>query len=366
MDETPSEEQEPVMPTIDARMPVGYDYTDEVTATQDPPGGLEPSQVPMFVAFGWDDNGEPDGMQWALDMVKDRTNPEGSGNAATYDASPLSMTFYNSATYVGRTGMLWKAAYDAGHEIGNHTETHAEVLKQSTDVIRWQNEIDTCNDALSGLGIPLDEIYGFRTPFLGTSDVTLQMVQHFGFWYDCSLEEGFAPGQDGTNFPWPYTLNQGSPGNDLLEDWGTKAPIEPHEGLWEMPVYAFLTPPDEECEAYGLEPGFRDVLKERVDYFEPESGKITGFDYNTWEEFLMTVPEMTAVLKYTLDQRLKGNRAPFLVGGHTDQYMAGKEERRQAIEDFLTYALTIPEVRVVSVKKVLDWVRSPVAMTVAE
>jgi hypothetical protein len=46
--------------------------------------------------------------------------------------------------------------------------------------------------------------------------------------------------------------------------------------------------------------------------------------------------------------------------------MAGKEERRQAIEDFLTYALTIPEVRVVSVKKVLDWVRSPVAMTVAE
>jgi len=37
-------------------------------------------------------------------------------------------------------------------------------------------------------------------------------------------------------------------------------------------------------------------------------------------------------------------------------------DRRKAIADFLNYALTYPEVRIVSTKAVLDWIRNPVAL----
>ena len=93
----------------------------------------------------------------------------------------------------------------------------------------------------------------------------------------------------------------------------------------------------------------------------------------------MTKPEFTAVLKYTLDLRLEGNRAPFLFGAHTDYYSskytggyfnsseesdlnADYTERQKAFEDFIEYALSIPYVRIVSNQKLLAWLKKPVAL----
>jgi hypothetical protein len=76
-----------------------------------------------------------------------------------------------------------------------------------------------------------------------------------------------------------------------------------------------------------------------------------------------------ATLKYTLDLRRKGNRAPMLFGMHSAIYTnnepamnASTAERRQAIVDFIKYALTFPDVRIVTTKAVLDWVRNPVPL----
>ena len=44
-------------------------------------------------------------------------------------------------------------------------------------------------------------------------------------------------------------------------------------------------------------------------------------------------------------------------GGDFDESTA--EERQEAIEEFLDYALSKEAVRVVSMKQVLDWVRNP-------
>ena len=83
----------------------------------------------------------------------------------------------------------------------------------------------------------------------------------------------------------------------------------------------------------------------------------------------MNTTEFAATLKYTLDLRLQGNRAPLLFGMHSDYYSSKYEaplipswrERQQAVEEFIDYALSRPEVRIVSNRQLLDWLRNPVA-----
>jgi len=336
---------------------------DNVAASQSPPCGLTAAQSPQFVSIGFDDNGQAAGMSWAVDMMA------GHGKA----------TFYLTSTYM--QAAPWRAAYMAGHEIGNHTVTHATDRMSNAD--RWRQEIRDCNAYITSMvGVPAAEITGFRTPFLQYNDDTLAVVHELGFQYDTSIEEGYEwddatqRSQDGTNFYWPYTLDNRSPGHTTQVEWGEGlTEISPRPGLWELPVYAVVTPPDDKCEQYGVPVGFRSRLKTRQSWFDVEGGLITGFDYNLWAStnvggFAMTKAEFVATLKYTLDQRLAGNRAPFLFGAHTDYYVASwnqnaagtpsEADRRAAMEEFLTYADSKPEVEIVSYKHVLDWVRNPV------
>jgi hypothetical protein len=126
-------------------------------------------------------------------------------------------------------------------------------------------------------------------------------------------------------------------------------------------------PPDSECAKYGIDYSLRDKMQSVASWFDTTSGKITGLDYNLFVQFKMTKEEFLATMKYTLDQRLKGNRAPMTFGAHTDVYSskytaapgATDVQRQEAVEEFIDYALSKPEVRVVSNKKILDWVRNP-------
>ena len=190
-----------------------------------------------------------------------------------------------------------------------------------------------------------------------------------------SFDDGWLGDQDGTNYNWPYTLDNGSPGNEVLVGWGSKDPITSHPGLWEMPAYPVVVPPDDQCATYGVPTGLRAKMKAAQSWFDEGSGKITGFDYNLWAPkaiggFEMTKAELVATLKYTLDLRLQGNRAPMMFGAHTDYYStkytsppnATVTERQQAIEEFIDYALSKPQVRIVPIKEILDWIRNPVAL----
>jgi hypothetical protein len=81
----------------------------------------------------------------------------------------------------------------------------------------------------------------------------------------------------------------------------------------------------------------------------------------------MTKAEVVAMLKYNLDMRIAGNRAPMLFGAHTDYYNtkytapenATTTERQEALEEFIQYALSKKEVRVKPYKEILDWVKNP-------
>ncbi|HUU06705.1 MAG TPA: polysaccharide deacetylase family protein [Patescibacteria group bacterium] len=361
-----------------------------------PPAGLTPEQVPQFIVFGSDDNGfsglegsgASGGLHFLTELFTGLHNPAGSGNPRTFDASTPHYSFYVNTYYITPASgeksayddterenplyvkRAWKEAVDKGHEIGAHTHSHPHGKEFSRR--QWRKEIQICIDILgrpyagddvrekTGLGIERGRLPGFRTPFLEYSDDTLAAVQQMGFLYDCSLEEGTQPDQDGGNFLWPYRLDHGSPGNVPL--------IGRHRGLWEIPVYVFIVPPDGECERYDLAPGLRAALQQRQDYFDPATGKITGMDWNLWCEFAMTPAEFLATLKYTLELRLNGNRCPLTVGLHSELYSDKQDtkglnatvaERRAALSEFFAYILEMPTLRVVSHIELLNWLQHP-------
>ena len=70
--------------------------TDNVPASQSPPCGLSPAQVPQFVSIGFDDNGQVGGMTWAVDMLENR------GKASFFLTSTYMQAAALKAAYEGR------------------------------------------------------------------------------------------------------------------------------------------------------------------------------------------------------------------------------------------------------------------------
>jgi hypothetical protein len=347
---------------------------DNVPPSKDPPGGLKPEQVPMLVSMGFDDNPYADGVNWVAGEFSKLKNPAGTGQAGTFDGTPARATFYDTSSYGGAAGSAWKAAYAAGFELGNHTVSHMDGSAFSE--AQWSTEIKGCIDyhVGSAIGQKREDVWGFRTPQLRYNAATFTVVSKNNFWYDCSIEEGHQTDQDGTNFWWPYTLDSGSPGNAThpraaVPKIGTNFP----KGLWEMPSYRVIIPPDADAAKYGVPTGMRaKMMAKHPDGVGIAEGKITGLDYNLWTDYGVTKAEFVAILKYSLDQHHKGNRAPFLMGMHSFYYSASYAEavpnatlaeRRAAVSEFLNWAIaTYPDVRLVTTKAVLDWIRNPVAL----
>ncbi len=220
-------------------------------------------------------------------------------------------------------------------------------------------ELDPCQKVLTntysrvgtaGIGIPASDIYGWRTPRLEWNDNLLSALSLRGFTYDCSVESDSL--DNGKTNYWPFTLDNGHP---------FEKSITSHPGLWELPPSRFMIPEN---------------LRSKTD----GDSIMTGLDYNVWVKkewggMELTSSDFTEILKYTLDLRMKGNRAPFLVGLHSDIYSTIKDkeqeypasgtylDRQKAIEDFLEYATTTyPEVRIVNSIDMIKWMKNPVGL----
>jgi peptidoglycan/xylan/chitin deacetylase (PgdA/CDA1 family) len=324
------------------------------------------SEVPQFIMLGFDDNPEVEPMEWIIGFLEDKRNPSGSGNAATFDGTPVRAAFYCNGMYfdtVPGLDAVFRKAFARGHEFANHTQNHKHGGNFTTG--EWLEEITAGHKSLVGIGIPSEAIVGFRTPFLEQNGQTFEALAKLGYLYDTTLEEGAQPDMDGTDFPWPYTLDEGSPVVDATAptDFDSSAYRQP--GLWEMPMHVAMVPPDELCGEYGCAPGLRqrmhdNILSESGWEWDTEAGKITGLDYNMWTMAGVEPDEFLAIWKYTLDLRLKGNRAPLMVGAHTQMYP--RPEQRRALEAFIDYALSKKEVRIVTPTKVIKWLRDPVGL----
>jgi hypothetical protein len=331
----------------------------QLDASLTPPGGLAVGNVPQFVALGFDDDLYVDGIQWATDFAKSLGNQPGTGNHCTFDGTPVRFTFFVSSftqqmTEAERPATLTQA-YQDGHELANHTDTHADSLQANTDENVWLTEQSTCNGYLTGLGVPKSNIVGFRTPFLQYTSATFAATAQTGFSYDCSVEHylGIDPKTNNLGEDWPYTLDNGQSPRAYQRNDGTGT----HPGLWELPVHEFM----------------------------PATGwsGVTGLDYNIWCAKMMSPSDALDLLKASLDLRFKGdpvrgaaaNRAPLFVGGHTDLYSNTREmedpsgcantvdERRATIEEFVKYALQYdPAIRFVPYGEIMRWMQHPTGL----
>jgi len=376
------------------------------------------SNAPMFISLGFDDNSHSGmsnstsatgGVKWIAEFTKNLKNPQGTGNSATFDGTPVRCSFYSNSYYMdpynGDYASLVKwshnYAYRLGHEMGNHTHSHLTGGNGPTlSASAWEAEIKKCSDRLTlpapaeadslslfddvakGAGVAQKDIVGFRAPYLRYGNGMFQALKSRGMTYDCSIEEGLDPSQDGTNFYWPYTLDHMSPGHRyMVDEAGTKEDSyfkAEHPELWELPCYAVIAPKDEDCEKYGIPKGFRKKLENhfktlgKPGSFSAENGKLTGLDYNLYyfQEFNLSKAEALAVLKNTLDLRMKGNRCPLLLGVHSQYYTSvwnsnapncsDAKDRQAIIEEFVAYALkTYPDVRIVTMKDVKAWCENP-------
>jgi len=273
--------------------------------------------VPQLVSLGFDDNAYADGIEWALAMMRRRKHA---------DDTPLYASFFVTAMYLEAPKVVaaLKDAVLEGHEIGNHTFSHAHGGHFS--VLRWQDEIGACLTTISRkLGAT---VRGFRAPFLEWNEATFAAVRATGLEYDCSVYE--------EQIRWPWRRD---------------------DGVWSLPVLPVVVPAELHAQVARRIPDF--------------DGTVTGFDYNLWVLHQMSAGEVMATLAHTLDERLAGNRAPLCLGMHSDLYSrdyaesmrATLSERRLAIEEFLDYALSRPDVRVVSHSQVLDYVNGPTLLS---
>ena len=354
-----------------------------LTRSSNPPAGLSASQVPQFVAVTFDDNFGSEGMSWATDLFATRFNPAGSGNTATFDGTAARSSFYHNSTYLSSMQGAWQAAFNAGHELGDHTVGHGDGIAYTTS--QWTTEIRDCRTALaSGLGTTTSTIKGFRAPFLHYNDnaFTVLRTESPAFTYDTSIMGCWATGEGPTSCPWPYTMEAGSADADAVSSkWAGRnvVSVGQHSGLWEVPVSVVFVPPDSVAGQYGFSTGLRQRVQALLgsannpNFFEESTGKLVGMDITMFLDARMTRAEVVATLKYTLDQRLAsgGNRAPLVFVGHTHVYQSAWDgtpnvpslaDRRGAIQDFMDYALSKPEVRIRPVADIVAWMNNPVAL----
>ena len=127
---------------------------DNVAPSKQPPGGLRPDQVPMFVALGFDDNPDAEAVDWVVATLSALKNPPGTGKAATHDGTTPKATFYNTSAFdSAASAAAWKAAHAAGFETGNHTVNHLHGAGgpdgMNFNDAGWRTEIQGCTDFLT-------------------------------------------------------------------------------------------------------------------------------------------------------------------------------------------------------------------------
>jgi len=124
-----------------------------------------------------------------------------------------------------------KQYYSSKSEVATHTVHHIGNPPKE--------EIEGARALLSqNLGIPEQDIGGFRAPFLLYSPDTFQYLYELNFTYDCSISELSESILTPDRFHkiWPYTLDYGiaQKCNSGTCDYSKKYP-----GLFEIPMYTF-------------------------------------------------------------------------------------------------------------------------------
>ena len=285
-------------------------------AGTDIPGGLDRNNTPQIVTISFDDGLRViDHEMFYSKFLKDRLNPNGC---------PITLTFYISH-YYSTDYSLVENLHREGHEMAVHTVTHRTPSTYwSEDASReeWSAEIEDMKDLLTEWGnVPSEDITGFRCPFLASSEREIAALHDLKFTYEASMlsEEMY----------WPFTLDYKSP---LCETPST-CPDYSYPGLWIVPDILF-------DQTSGIKCGVLDTCTHPF---------IT--DESIWFNFFVN----------NFNRHYEGNRAPFGIYAHAAWFFY--PGRLEGLMAFLDWLQEKDDIYIVSVDKMLKWVRNPTPLS---
>ena len=237
----------------------------------------------------------------------------------------------------GKEMMPWGIEIDQALEYG--TKNHALVRGWGVNVGRWMEKdvwkryVQLSEDWLTkpksdkegGLGMSKSDIKGFRAPRLEVNSNLYFALKELDYQYDCGLEEGYEKHVNGQNFLWPYTTDNGIRNSWTKTNSGERVFIDTMpQGFWIVPENCLIVPPSIRSEVVN---NWNSINRQLPTYTGDDhtpaidwDGKVTCFDFNAWVLYGMTKTNFLETMKYTLDQRMSGNKAPFQYGAHTDYY----------------------------------------------
>lgn len=283
-------------------------------------------EVPQFIEVSVDDVGQVQGLSWLYEtLLAHRVWGE--------------TTFFLTANYLegksnhvgGPVGAWWNMIA-AENYVGIHGAVHAQGAGWDTE--RWLQEHDTTlrdiEKAVQKPGLWSWNKYpwGSRAPYLSYSDAYFGALERLPastrVIYDASMVVHPSTAEAGRfrDQTWPFSLQGPLPSDAVLpyvEKQGQRVSIGTHAML-EAPVYAWAID-----QGGGKSAG--------------QAGFIPSLDLNLFERFPCKGGEPSLVGIETVLANLKahyeGNRVPFHIGLHAQNYSADKMCERKTMEEIL-------------------------------
>ncbi|MFJ3792069.1 hypothetical protein [Kitasatospora sp. NPDC090091] len=314
---------------------------------QPKPEKLKPGErPPQFVVFSWDGAGGTDDGQFPrfLKLAEEHKAsmtfflsgiyalPKGKSDLYhppkhSVGASDIP---YLSDGAVKTTLKLISQAWLAGHEIGTHFNGHFCSTRPDGNGVNkwtpedWQSEIDQAisfvtqwrtNTGFTDVDpLPFDykkELIGGRTPCLEGQKALLPTAVKMGWKYDASSSGG--------QQIWPQKVQDGK--------------------IWDFPLQS-IPFPGHTFQVLSMD---YNILANQ----SPGTTKGDPAKYNDWR----TQARDSYLAGF--DRAYNGNRAPFFIGNHFEQWNGGIY--MDAVEETLKTIAEKPEVRLVSFRQLVDW-----------
>jgi hypothetical protein len=279
-----------------------------------PPGNFSGADLPQFILLTFDDGITSFAESFIQPVIGGLVNPDGSKVPVTY-----------FVTKVNTDSALARQRYLDGNELANHTATH--TTSEQTTLDQWMWELTENNRFLvNAVGVPSNEIVGFRAPNLITNSSLWRALERLGFTYDASLcEEMTIPpviskGLD--SLVWPYTLQDGAKSACLAQ----ACPDTLLPGLWSIPLWDFY-----------------DSSGDDLGSMDPGVGNDSVF---------------SAALEYLFRERYSGNHCPLGLYMHAGQLWS--PTRQAILRSFLQDKLKLPNVWMITMRGLIEWMRDPV------
>ncbi|XP_075525277.1 chitin deacetylase 8-like isoform X2 [Dermacentor variabilis] len=290
-------------------------------ASDKPPAGMRPDQVPQFVTLTFDDAVTVTNMAFYRELL------EGFARKNKANGCGIAATFFVSHEYTDYAAV--NALHSWGNEIAVHSISHRADWNywNTINSTQWEREmLDQKIMMETFANVPASDVTGVRGPFLYTGGDQLFRMQAQHFRYDCTLvHQRVRRGPE--NPVYPYTMDFGFRRSCMVYP----CPEHPYPGLWVVPMNVLFR-----------ERAGQDLPCSMADMCVPQP--ITAndtFEYlrSNFEDFYTT------------------NRAPFPLFLH-EAYLQ-QPSRKQGYLQFVDWLLQKDDVFLVTISEVLRFMQDP-------